>query len=85
MAVDEIASQVAQSLAPRATGYRDCRLRQPPFLFAGQRAFRREINWIYRSRNVVKKVLDNDPAFVATSERQTIWSLWVVWLRENLR
>ncbi len=32
----------------------------------------------------MKKVLDNDPAFVATSERRTIWSLWVVLLRENL-
>ncbi len=33
---------------------------------------------------MVKKVLDNDPAFVSASERQTIWSLWVARLKENL-
>ncbi len=33
----------------------------------------------------MKKVLDNDPSFVAACERRTIWSLWVVRLRENLR
>ena len=84
-AVNTIASQVALRVAPREVGHRDCHLRQRPFSFRGHRALRREINWIHRARKVVKSVLDNDPAFMAGSERRTIWNIWVTRLTDFLR
>jgi hypothetical protein len=84
-AVNEIASQVAQRLAPRASGYLDSGMRQRPFMFRGHRALTREINWLHQARKVVKRVLDDDAAFLNASERRTMWEMWVIRLKMNLR
>jgi len=84
-AVNEISSRVAQTLAPRAVGYLASGLRQRPFMFRGHRALKREINWLHQARKVVKRVLDEDPSFLAASERRSLWEMRVLRLKENLR
>ena len=76
-AVNEISSRVAQTLAPRAVGYLASGLRQRPFMFRGHRALKREINWLHQARKVVKRVLDEDPSFLAALERRSLWEMRV--------
>ena len=67
-----IADDVAQEIAPKAKRNESYAIRQRPFTFRGNRAIRREINWIAQAHRLVRAAMMQDSTLLRADDRVEI-------------